>query len=133
MRRAWAVGAVLAVGCQGLERPNDHWMMQIETANATPDLNDRGGRLAMITESAAYGGDPVAARYALAQLGNGPQRDELAARCAGLFAARDPEAARLFVREIDDPDVRSQALARLEDKPRNETPQPNAAQPDGPR
>ena len=138
MRRAWAVGVVLSVGCQGLERPNDHWMTQIESANSIPDLNGRGSRLAMITESAAYGGDPVAARYALAQLGAGPQRDELAARCVSLFAARDPEAARSFVREIDDPDVRSQALARLDDKPKDETPRPDATQTganqtDGPR
>jgi hypothetical protein len=116
MRRAWFVGVVLAAGCLGPERPTDFWAEQIDRTGAIPDPNVRAGALEKIAESAAYAGDAVAARYALARLGNGPQRDELVARCVGHLAGRDPAAARSLAREIDDRDRRNQVLATLEAK-----------------
>ncbi len=127
MRRTWIIGVMLAVGCQGLERPNELWMTQINAANALPDPNSRGSTLARIAESAANGGDAVATRYALSQLGDGPQRDELAAECAVHLAVQDREAARSLVREIGNPDKRSETLARLDKSAENKGQQTDAA------
>ena len=127
MRRAWMLATALAIGCQGLERPNGHWMQQINSANEIPDLDLRGGTLERVVESASYSGDLVAARYSLAQLGDGPQRDELAARCALLLANHDPEKGRAFVEEIDDSTLRTETLAKLDKSNQKETPQAEPA------
>lgn len=122
MRRAWIVTAVLVVGCQGLEQPNAHWMQQINSANEIPDLDIRGGTLERVVESASYTGDVVAARYALAQLGNGPQRDELAARCVLLLASHSPEKGREFAEEIDDATLQNETLVKLDEGGKEEQP-----------
>ncbi|HET6575153.1 MAG TPA: hypothetical protein VFG68_16215 [Fimbriiglobus sp.] len=130
MRRTWIIGVMLAVGCQGLERPNELWMTQINAANSLPDPNARGSTLARIAESAAYGGDAVATRYALSQLGDGPQRDELAAECAVHLAVQDREAARSLVREIGDPGKRDATLARLDGKAKDNASKSDTSQAD---
>ncbi len=118
MRRTWVVGvAVLAAGCLGPDRPTEFWAGQIERTDAIPDLNTRGATLEQIAESAAYAGDVTATKYALARLGNGPQRDELIVRCVSHLAAKDQAAARSVAEEIDDRAKRQEALAKLETKP----------------
>ncbi len=129
MRQAYIIGVVLAAGCLGPERPTEFWAEQIDRTGAIPDPNVRAGALEKIAESAAYAGDAVATRYALDRLGNGPQRDELVARCVGHLAGRDPAAARSLAREIDNRDRRGQVLAKLDEKPQDKTPRADATAP----
>jgi hypothetical protein len=127
MRHAWSIGlAVLVLGCFGPERPASFWAEQIDRTNLIPDPNVRALTLERTAESAAYAGDAIAAKYALAQLGNGPQRDELVSRCVGHLAVRDPNAARLLAREIDDRERRKEVLTNLDRKTEDDAPRATA-------
>jgi hypothetical protein len=126
MRRYYVVGVVLAAGCLGPERPTEFWAEQIDRTSAIPNPNVRASTLEKIAESAAYGGDAVAARYALERLGNGRQRDEVVARCVDHLAGRDPAAARSLAREIDNRDRRGQVLAKLDEKSQDKAPRADA-------